>query len=718
MSFEPTNTPAPPPLIKDPGSKLSLTAKIYIGFLVAYIFARLVGIESLRSIAFWGAFVLTTYYFFLYLKKFMRKLLWRIRRKLILSYIFIGFIPICLLAALFVLAFWIFMGQATSEMFNSALDSYLLQTKMEGQKLLHLARVLPREEVHRTWFEDLSGPDKQWLHNARLLLYTPEGIEIIQGEEEQQLPEWVKDKDFSGLVFKDSRLWLVSVHHRPDEQKSLLVEAPLTSQVLQQIGDKIGANITYVTGSPDMKDEFEETVGTTRKDSLWPAWWDVPVAWLSLPDSYNWKTGKRITVGDQININGDSEKKELELSTGEPEEPVNDPRLGDKIKEEIHREIQEHKKKKGAQVTVSSDGQDQMAAFALNTNVSRIFDHIFSRSTTLQKFVYVVMLVIVICFLVIELISFIFGFLLARSITASIHNLFEGTERIKKGDFNYKIKIGARDQLGELATSFNGMTESIKNLMIARAEKERLAEALLIARHMQEKLLPKDVTSMGGIDIATMNLPAEEVCGDYYDIIRKNDEELGIIIADVSGKGPSAALYMAEVKGVMLTTSQRTINPKEVLIEANKVLAPTLDSRNFITMTYAMINEPERYMKMCRAGHNPLIHYSARTGTIDIVQSRGIGLGVARNGLFESTLEEVKRSLDSGDILVFYTDGLTEAMNDSKQLYGLERLSQILIRNKDASTGEIKDAIFHDLEQFLGKKLPQDDVTLVLLKIR
>jgi sigma-B regulation protein RsbU (phosphoserine phosphatase) len=359
-----------------------------------------------------------------------------------------------------------------------------------------------------------------------------------------------------------------------------------------------------------------------------------------------------------------------------------------------------------------------MAAFALNTNVSRIFDHIFSRSTTLQKFVYVVMLAIAIIFLVIELISFIFGFLLARSITASVHNLFEGTERIKKGDFNYKIKIGAKDQLGELAASFNGMTESIKNLMKERAEKERLSEALLIARHMQEKLLPKDITSIGGIDIAAMNVPAEEVCGDYYDIIRKNDEELGIIIADVSGKGPSAALYMAEVKGVMLTTSQRTIDPKEVLVEANKVLAPTLDSRNFITMTYAMINEPQRLMKMCRAGHNPLIHYRAKTGEVEVIQSRGIGLGVARNGMFESTLEEVQRTLDSGDVLVFYTDGLTEAMNDSKQLYGLERLSQILLKNKDGSTGEIKDAIFHDLEQFLNKKLPQDDVTLVLLKIR
>lgn len=588
------------------------------------------------------------------------------------------------------------MGQATSEMFNAALDSYQLQTKMEGQKLLHLARVLRSEEMHRTWFQDLSETDQQWLHHARLILYTPEGVQVIQGDEEVALPDWVKDRDFSGLVLGESHLWLLSVHHQPGEKISLLIQVPVSRLVLDQIGKKIGANITYYSGSKGMKDEFEETVEQTRKDPIWPAWWDVPVAWISLPDQHSWETGEKITLADRISIDGGDEETKKDRG----------------VKGEIKQDVQEGKP------ALATDGDMGMGAFALNTNVSRIYDHIFSRSTTLQKFVYVMMLAIGICFLVIELISFISGFLLARSITASIHNLFEGTERIKKGDLNYKIKINARDQLGELAAQFNSMTESIQNLMKERAEKERLAEALLIARHMQEKLLPKEVTSFGSIDIATMNLPAEEMCGDYYDIIRKNDQELGIIIADVSGKGPSAALYMAELKGVMLSTSQRTIDPKEVLVEANRVLAPTLDSRNFITMTYAMINEPQKVMTMCRAGHNPIIHYHSGTGKAEVVQSRGIGLGVSRNGVFERALEEVQRKLDSGDILVFYTDGLTEAMNESKQLYGLDRLSEIILKNRDGSTGEIKDAIFRDLEQFLNKKLPQDDITLVLLKIR
>jgi serine phosphatase RsbU (regulator of sigma subunit) len=309
------------------------------------------------------------------------------------------------------------------------------------------------------------------------------------------------------------------------------------------------------------------------------------------------------------------------------------------------------------------------------------------------------------------------GFLLAKSITASVHNLFEGTERIKSGDLNYQIRVGAKDQLGDLAHSFNSMTDSVKNLLTVRAEKERLSESLRIARQMQQNLLPKEVHSLGHIEISALNIPAQEVCGDYYDILRKGDQEVGIIIADVSGKGPSAALYMAEVKGVILSLSQRPVMPRQLLVEVNRILGPTLDTKTFITMTYAMIDEKNHTMTMSRAGHNPLLHYVAPKHTVDIVQPAGIGLGLARDGIFEKALEEVETRLNSGDILVFYTDGLTEAMNSQLQLYGLSRVSEILMQNKHLSAEEIKAAIFRDLQSFLQSNAPQDDITLVLLKV-
>jgi serine phosphatase RsbU (regulator of sigma subunit) len=620
-------------------------------------------------------------------RKIVRKILWRIRRKLILSYIFIGFIPLSLLTVLFALAFWTFMAQATSEMFNTALDGYLLQTKTEGTKLLHLVEMNDQENVRQAWREDLSAEDQKWLQYAQIVNFSGGDKHLIQGDNAFDLKEWMKGRPFAGLVLDQSQLWLTSIHHVGDQQ-FLIIRVPVSSALLEMIEEKMGAHISYVSSRQGVKDELDMTVGKSRDEPSWPVWWDLPVAWLSLPEQYDWNTGKRVRFAGDYQLDN-SERGFLEFDGDE----LSDGKSGERRKGPI------------------------LGAFALNTNISRIYNHVFSRSTMLQKFVYILMIGMALFFLIIEVFSFISGFVLAKSITASVHNLFEGTERIKAGDLNYRIKVSAKDQLGELAASFNRMTESVQNLLMVRAEKERLAESLQIARQMQQNLLPREITSVGGIEIATMNLPAQEVCGDYYDIIRKNEQEMGIIIADVSGKGPSAALYMAEVKGVMLSLSQRTILPSEVLVEANRILAPTLDSRNFITMTYAMINEPLRTMKMCRAGHNPILHYNAPAQTVEVVQPKGIGLGMGKNGIFETALEQIERKLNQGDILVFYTDGLTEAMNEHQQLYGLKRLENILLKNIDQSAEQIKNAMLQDLQVFLNTALPQDDITLVLLKI-
>jgi sigma-B regulation protein RsbU (phosphoserine phosphatase) len=668
---------------------MSRLLKIYLALIVLFFLLSIFDFswtESIRGLVKAAVIILTIYYFTKLTRKLTRKLLWRIRRKLILSYIFIGFIPICLLLVLFLLGFFIFMGQATSEMLNSALDGYVLATKVESEKLLHLTEFLSMDVAVSRWFNELEEQDRKWLSLAEITLSTPGGDRLLRGSAMQKLPEWAEEKNFSGLVFRGSLAWIVAIHHDVEKKLSLQIHVPVGSSLLDLIKKRINADIHYVPFSmgQSAENEFKETMESTKNQPVWPRWWDFPIWWLSLPDQYDWATGKK---GSIISV-GDQQKQSSDLLTVDEK--------GD----------------------IQHNQDARIGAFWVSTNVSRVYNHIFARSTALQKFVYVLMMVVAIFFCVIELVSLISGFLLARSITASVHNLFEGTERIKKGDLNYKIKVTADDQLGDLAASFNSMTESIKDLLVERSEKERLEESLRIARQMQQNLLPREITSAGNIDIATLNLPAQEVCGDYYDIIRMNDGELGVIIADVSGKGPSAALYMAEVKGVVLSLSRSALVPRELLLEANSILSPTLDSKSFITMTYAMISERKRHMKISRAGHNPMLQYCTASGTLDVVQPGGIGLGLGRNGIFEKSLEQVEKTLCSGDILVFYTDGLTEAMNAEKQLYGLSRLSNIIFQNKDQSTTRIKDAILRDLEQFLNHSEPQDDITLVLLKIQ
>jgi serine phosphatase RsbU (regulator of sigma subunit) len=679
------------------------STKVYLGLLLAYVLCLPFSfLSSLRGFLFVAIVLFTAYYAALLARKLLRKLLWRIRRKLIVSYIFIGLVPLLLLAFLVLIGSFVFLGQTTSETFHAALDTSVMRVRMEAERLLNLSGSHDPKETAAEWLKSLSEEDRSWLRNAEIWSVNEKGEVALQGENNPALPQWLKKTDWSGMVIRGTVLYITAVGYDSSEQSGVVVLVPINNDLLQVFNDRLKADIKYFAlGDRSAENEYKQVYGPARRQPVWPRWWDFPVAWLSFPDQFEWQTGKKLNLFD------DNKDRNIRISTG-----YHPPKDG-----QTQPSVFEVETTGGHDINVRKT-ESSAGAFLVTSNVSRVTSHIFSRSSTLQKIAYGVMLGIALSFLFIEIVSLAFGFLLARSITSSVHTLFEGTERVRNGDLNYRIQVKTRDQLGDLAVSFNQMTDSIKELVSVRAEKERLAESLQIARQMQEKLLPGAIASLAGVDMATLNVAAQEMCGDYYDVIRKSDHEMGIIIADVSGKGPSAALYMAEVKGVILSLSSRTLDPKEVLVEANRILSPTLDSRNFITMTFAMVDDNARVMKICRAGHNPMLHYCAESGKIEILQPPGIGLGLSKNGIFEKTLVEIERNLCTGDVIVFYTDGLTEAMNEKRDFYGLDRLSEIIVKNASFSSDQIKSAILHDLHGFLKDGLPQDDVTLVLLKVR
>src|SRR4029453_1882496 len=175
---------------------------------------------------------------------------------------------------------------------------------------------------------------------------------------------------------------------------------------------------------------------------------------------------------------------------------------------------------------------------------------------TLAEALMYFLIVVGVLFLIIEAAALTMGLALARSITSSVHELFTGTERVRQGDFTPRINIASRDQLGELADSFNQMPGSIENLLQTAAEKKRLEEELRIAREIQMSLLPARPLDVPGLGVTALCVPAREVGGDYYDLFPLPGDRLGVMIADVAGKGTSAALYMAELKGIVLSLSQ------------------------------------------------------------------------------------------------------------------------------------------------------------------
>ena len=320
--------------------------------------------------------------------------------------------------------------------------------------------------------------------------------------------------------------------------------------------------------------------------------------------------------------------------------------------------------------------------------------------------------------LIVEGVALFFGAGLGRQITSAIHQLFTGTERVQQGDFTHRITIDSQDQLGDLADSFNRMSASIEHLLHVQREKQRLDDELRIARDIQQSLLPEKPPEFAGLTIADLCVPAREVGGDYYDFFHLGPRQLGVLVADVSGKGTSAALYMAELKGLMLALSHEERSPKRLLTRVNRLLADHLDNRSFITMTYAVIDLEARTLTHARAGHTPLI--VANSAGVDVLVPNGMVLGLRLPGIserFESLLEEHTRSIAPGDAIVFYTDGITEAMDVTGELFTDASLTRVVSAHHGLDATGIRERVLREVRAFVGEAEPHDDMTMVVVKV-
>jgi serine phosphatase RsbU (regulator of sigma subunit) len=374
------------------------------------------------------------------------------------------------------------------------------------------------------------------------------------------------------------------------------------------------------------------------------------------------------------------------------------------------------------EVTDWSTGRREVKPIGIRYNPSALVRRLSPASMDIGGVLVTAMAVVGGLFLVVYCVALVLGLMLARSITTSIHGLSVGTERLRQGDFSHPIPIRSRDQLGELAESFNVMANGIQDLLREQAEKERLEEELRIARQIQMSLLPQNTVGLPGLRIAALCLPAAEVGGDYYDLLPLSDTKMGVLVADVSGKGTSAALYMAELKGLVLSLSRIHDSPARLLAEANRILAANMDPRSFITMTYAIVDTAARTLRYARAGHNPMIHLEAATGRTHVLAPQGIGLGMDRGDRFEEVLEEKVVPLEEGDVFLFFTDGLSEAMNTSAELFGERRLRDVVeaaesLGHEGDDTDDMKERILAAVRDFVGEAAQHDDMTMVILKV-
>jgi len=623
-----------------------------------------------------------------------RRLLWRVRRKLILSYVFIGFVPAMLIVAFFLLCgFLLFYN----------VSSYLVQSRLRA--FADRARVLAQStalEIQRS-----GGRDVERIIAARQVNAAAEfpGASLVVVRADRMcrtatdtneppapavapaaagpwahvappstVPQWIDCAGFAGVLAtsngpsasaaKSDRILVraVAFPERSRPTFAVIADLPVDRVVSEQVHQETGVEITGV-GADRAAGSVEPLTpraggepATARPDAI-----GVLSNLPSVVTYRDWTSGASGT----LNLS-------TEFRVGE---------LYDRIS--------------------STQG--------LNFGQALLF----------------VLFIIGGLFVVIEIVALAAGLALAKSITGSVHELFTGTERVRQGDFTHKIDVKAPDQLGELAESFNSMTASIEDLLREAAEKKRLEEELRIAREIQMSLLPQGPLVIPGLSVSAVCVPAREVGGDYYDFFRLDDRRVGVLIADVSGKGTSAALYMAELKGLVLSLSQIHRSPRDLLMAANRIIAHNLDARSFITMTYAVLDLQARTMTYARAGHTPLIYVPAlETGATGSRQVRVlvpdglvVGLKIDDGELFDRLLVEETLPLIAGDLYLFFTDGVTEAMNAGDDFFGEGRLGRILEEHADLPADELRERVLREIEAFVGAAPQHDDMTMILLKV-
>lgn len=312
--------------------------------------------------------------------------------------------------------------------------------------------------------------------------------------------------------------------------------------------------------------------------------------------------------------------------------------------------------------------------------------------------------------------SVVLGFVIANNVTKPIRILIGGARRIAKGELAFKVNVRGNDEIAELAHAFNKMSSDllihIEELKRTTTEKERLLKELEIAKKIQQSFLPESAPEMAGFGIAAVTLPARVVGGDFYDFVPIDKNRWGIAVADVSGKGIPAALFMALSRTVLRASIIGNESIADAIAQTNRLIMEDSKTNLFVTLFYAVLNASESSLTFVNAGHNPPLLIGGKSGDVVFLRAQGIPLGlVADIKIATDTI-----SLKKGDVVAIYTDGVPEAQNVAGEQFDMDRLLRVISENRMLSPEDIIKKTREALEKFVGDAPQFDDITLMVLK--
>ncbi len=307
--------------------------------------------------------------------------------------------------------------------------------------------------------------------------------------------------------------------------------------------------------------------------------------------------------------------------------------------------------------------------------------------------------------------------MLARHITRPIEQLVRDMGAVSRGDLSHRTLVRSNDEIGMLAKTFNEMTKGLEEAHRAAMERERLARDLDIAREIQKKLLPDRIPRIPRYDISAFYRAARHVGGDYYDFIPIDNRHLGIVVADVSGKGIAGSLVMTMTRTILRFEALRNLSTADTLSKVNSILAREIRRGMFVTAFYCILDVQENTLTFSSAGHNPMILVRTSTNQQWLLNPSGIALGFDSGPIFNKTIKEEKVKLRRGDRIILYTDGVVEAMNAKKEQFSEQRFYALSRRLAALSSQEFVKGVVEELEKFRGQAEQHDDITISTFKL-
>jgi len=308
--------------------------------------------------------------------------------------------------------------------------------------------------------------------------------------------------------------------------------------------------------------------------------------------------------------------------------------------------------------------------------------------------------------------------LLVSIFVKPIQVLTDGVRAIGEGTMDGKISVDGPAEIGAIAAVFNEITQKFKKAQDSILEQEKLQKEMEVAKQIQHSLLPRTMPDISGYDISTLYQAAAEVGGDYFDFVEVDDETIGVVVADVSGKGVPGSLVMTMIRTALRMEARGNKNASDVMARMNEFVTDDMKKGMFVTMFYVILDSKNRIISYASAGHNPMILYRYETNETYFLNPKGfpVGINLPDQALFRKSINVEKIKLKKDDMLIIYTDGVTEAMNETRDQYGEERLLEVIKKYGHQHPEDFIANLERDIKKFTGGNPQNDDITIVAVK--